>query len=209
MEVEQHGAELRLLEAKRSRQILIRNSLLAIVILTGIIALLYFNRQRMKRLKELELADLKTARAEDELRNAQKELNTFTSMLKEKNELIESFRSEIELLHQNGDLQNQERTAHLTQLLNSTILTEEDWKSFRLLFDKVHPGFFIRLKEKMADLSPADTRLIALTKLQLAPKEMAAMLGLTYEAIKKSRQRLRKKINLPEEGSLDEVVEMI
>jgi len=38
---------------------------------------------------------------------------------------------------------------------------------------------------------------------------MAAMLGLTYEAIKKSRQRLRKKINLPEEGNLDELVELI
>ena len=209
VEVEQHGAELRLLEAKRSRQILLRNGLLAIVLLSGVIAFLYFNRQRLKRLKELELADLKTARAEDELRNAQKELSAFTNTLKEKNELIESFRQELELMNQSGQAQNEDRTAHLTQLLNSTILTEEDWKSFRMLFDKVHPGFFIRLKEKMSDLSPADTRLMALTKLQLAPKEMAAMLGLTYEAIKKSRQRLRKKINLPEEGSLDEVVEMI
>ncbi len=58
---------------------------------------------------------------------------------------------------------------------------------------------------KMPDLSAADTRLIALTKLQLPPKDMAAMLGVSYDAIKKARQRLRKKINLPEEGSLDEL----
>ena len=77
------------------------------------------------------------------------------------------------------------------------------------MFDQVHPGFFIRLKEKLNDLTPAETRLLALTKLQLAPKEMAAMLGISYDAIKKSRQRLRKKINLPEEGSLDELVDMI
>ena len=61
----------------------------------------------------------------------------------------------------------------------------------------------------MPDLSPADTRLIALTKLQLSQKEMAAMLGVGYDAIRKARQRLRQKISLPEEGSLDDVVEMI
>ena len=209
VEVEQHASELKLLEARRSREILIRNGALAILILSGMIAGLFYNRQRMKRKKELELADLHKARAEDELKNAQKELLVFTQMLKEKNELIENFRNEIEHLHHTGQMQAEERTEHLNQLLNSTILTEDDWKEFRLLFDKVYPGFFIRLKEKMADLSPADTRLIALTKLQLAPKEMAAMLGLTYEAIKKSRQRLRKKINLPEEGNLDELVELI
>ena len=209
VEVEQHTSELKLLEARRSREILIRNGALAILILSGMIAGLFYNRQRMKRKKELELADLHKARAEDELKNAQKELLVFTQMLKEKNELIENFRNEIEHLHHTGQMQAEERTEHLNQLLNSTILTEDDWKEFRLLFDKVYPGFFIRLKEKMADLSPADTRLIALTKLQLAPKEMAAMLGLTYEAIKKSRQRLRKKINLPEEGNLDELVELI
>jgi len=209
VEVEQHTSELKLLEARRSREILIRNGALAILILSGMIVGLFYNRQRLKRKKELELADLHKARAEDELKNAQKELLGFTQMLKEKNELIENFRDEMDRLHQSGQIQAEERTEQLNRLLNFTILTEEDWKEFRMLFDKVYPGFFIHLKEKMTDLSPADTRLIALTKLQLAPKEMAAMLGLTYEAIKKSRQRLRKKINLPEEGSLDELVEII
>ncbi|HEX5111546.1 MAG TPA: tetratricopeptide repeat protein [Saprospiraceae bacterium] len=195
LEVEQHDHEIQMLEAIRSRQVLIRNGLLVILMLSGLAAALWINRINLKRKKEQELAA--------------RDLSGFTKMLKEKNDLIESFKNELEHLQQNGETKSQERTEQLTQLLNSTILTEEDWKEFRLLFDKVYPGFFIRLKEKMSDLSPADTRLIALTKLQLAPKEMAAMLGLTYEAIKKSRQRLRKKINLPEEGSLDEVVELI
>ncbi|HJW28990.1 MAG TPA: tetratricopeptide repeat protein, partial [Saprospiraceae bacterium] len=184
VEVEHHAGEIKLLEASKNRELLIRNSLLAILILTGIIAGLWVNRQRLKRQKELEVAALQKARAEDELNNARKELLSFTEMLKEKNDLLDSFRNEIESLHQSGQLQVQERTDQLNQLLNATILTEEDWKEFRNLFDKVYPGFFFRLKEKMSDLSPADTRMIALTKLQLAPKEMAAMLGLTYEAIK-------------------------
>lgn len=209
LEVERHDHEMMMLEANRSRQVLIRNGLLLILLLSGIAAALWINRINLKRKKEQEVAALQQARSLDELNHAQKELLAFTNMLKEKNDLIESFKEELQHWQHSDISAAQQRTEQLTQLLHATILTEEDWKEFRLLFDKVYPGFFIRLKEKMADLSPADTRLMALTKLQLAPKEMAAMLGLTYEAIKKSRQRLRKKINLPEEGSLDEVVEMI
>jgi tetratricopeptide (TPR) repeat protein len=209
VEVEKHSNEIKLLEAQRGRQVLLRNASLAILLLAGLIGMLWVNRQRLKKSKELEVAAMKQTMAEEELRNARRELMTFTNALKEKNELIETFRSEIEFLHETGQSNQSERMEQIAQLLNSTILTEEDWKEFRNLFDKVYPGFFIRLKEKFTDLSPADTRLLALTKLQLAPKEMAAMLGITYDAIKKSRQRLRKKIDLPEEGSLDEVVETI
>jgi DNA-directed RNA polymerase specialized sigma24 family protein len=143
------------------------------------------------------------------LENAKKQLGFFTNALREKNELVETFRSELEQLQQSDHEQADARVEHINKLLNSTILTEEDWKAFRQMFDLVHPGFFVRLKEKLSDLTPAETRLLALTKLQLAPKEMAAMLGISYDAIKKSRQRLRRKINLPEEGGLDELVEMI
>lgn len=209
LEVEHHAHEIRLLEATRSRQLLLRNGLLIMLVLSGIIAGLWINRQRIQVKKEQELASLRQAKTEDELQNAKRELMAFTHMLREKNELIESFRNELDHLHDSDDQRVIERSDQLNRLLTATILTDEDWREFRILFDKVHPGFFIRLKEKMADLSPADTRLLALTKLQLSPKEMASMLGLTYEAIKKSRQRLRKKINLPEEGTLDELVNMI
>ncbi len=209
VEVENHASEIKLLKAMRSRQVLLRNALLATLILSGLIGVLWINRLRLERRKEMEVLSIRQAFAEDELRSAQRELETFTKMVKEKNDLIESFRTEIDQLHYSDIAHREQRTGHLTQLLNSTILTEDDWKEFRILFDKVYPGFFIHLRDKVPDLSPADTRLLALTKLQLAPKEMAAMLGITYEAIKKSRQRLRKKINLPEEGSLEEVVEMI
>jgi DNA-directed RNA polymerase specialized sigma24 family protein len=209
VEVEHHANQIRLLENARSRQILIRNSLLAILLLSGIIAWLLLHQQRLRRNKERQLAELRQKAAEDELENARKQLTVFTNALKEKNELVESFINEIEILQQSGVEQSDIRTEQINQLLNATILTEEDWKEFRQMFDKVHPGFFIRLKEKMNDLTPAETRLLALTKLQLAPKEMAAMLGISYDAIKKSRQRLRRKINLPEEGSLDELVELI
>lgn len=209
IEVEQHANEINMLQAKRDREILLRNGVLVFLLMTGIISVLWYSQQSLKRRKEYELSLLQKQMAEEELTAAKRELHSFTKTLKEKNTLIESFQSELEALQQEGVQQSNARTAHINQLINSTLLTDDDWREFRLCFDKVYPGFLVRLKEKLPDLNPAEIRLITLTKLQLAPKEMAAMLGIGYEAIKKSRQRLRKKLNLPEEGTLDELVEMI
>jgi tetratricopeptide (TPR) repeat protein len=209
VETERYMNTVHELEAQRRQQVFIRNGILVAVLLAGIIGLLWVNRQRLKRNKELQLAALAREKAQQELLFARQELVGYTGKLKEKNDLIEQFRQELEQLQQNGVEENKERTENINRLLNLTILTEDDWRTFRDLFEKVYPGFFVRLREKMPDLSAADTRLIALTKLQLPPKDMAAMLGVSYDAIKKARQRLRKKINLPEEGSLDELAEMI
>jgi tetratricopeptide (TPR) repeat protein len=197
LETEKHMNEVNQLDQKRKQQILLRNSLLAGLVLLALIALLWLNRQLLKRKKEKELAQQQLGFAEQELVN-------YTRQLKEKNDLLEHLRDEL-----NKENNLNDREGNINRLLSATILTEEDWMKFQQLFEKVYPGFFIRLKEKMPDLSAADKRLLALTKLQLPPKTMASMLGVSYDAVKKARQRLRRKINLPEEGTLEELVEMI
>src|SRR6185295_11173754 len=179
-------------ESNRKHQVLLRNSLLAGLLLLIIIALLAVNRQLLKRNKERELA-------QQQLEFADHELQSYMQQLKEKNELLEQLREDMD--KENNSF---ERTGNINRLISATILTEEDWKKFQQLFEKVYPGFFIRLREKIPDLSATDMRLLALTRLQVVPKDMAAMLGVSYEAIRKARQRLRKKINLPEEGGLEE-----
>ncbi len=90
----------------------------------------------------------------------------------------------------------------IEKLVSSTILTEEDWRRFRLLFDHTYPGFVFQLKDKLPDLSPAETRLLILTKLKLSHREMAQTLGISVDAIRKAHYRIRKKFNL-EEATLD------
>ena len=102
---------------------------------------------------------------------------------------------------------SEERTENMNRLLDATILTEDDWKKFRQLFEKVYPGFFIHLKERIPDLSATDTRLLSLTRLKLPLKDMASMLGVSYDAVKKAKQRLRKKINLPDDKELEDLVD--
>lgn len=206
---ERYAAQLQSLRQSRDRQVLLRNGLVLLFLLSGVIIYLYANRLLLKQRKEKEVARLHARHAEEALEAAKRELGQITRAMREKNDLIESFRAEIAALQDAGVPISDERTRHLDQLLHATILTEEDWQAFRGVFDKVHPGFSTRLREKIPDLTPADTRLLTLTKLGLSSREMAAMLGISTEAIKKTRYRLRKKIDLPEEGGLEELVQMI
>jgi tetratricopeptide (TPR) repeat protein len=207
VEVERHSSEMRQLENARKSQVMLRNTLLIILTLSAFIMVQFYHRRIYQRDKELQVASLNEKLAVTALDNAKKDLDLYTRNLKEKNELIEAIRLEMEELRITGIQQMDERTERLNQLLQSTILTDHDWVDFRNMFEKVYPGFFARLREKMPDLTPADTRLLALTKLNLSSKEMASILGISADSIKKSRQRLRRRLNLPEEGSLDELLE--
>ena|ERR1700739_1866733 len=104
---------------------------------------------------------------------------------------------------------NEEKIKQIELLTNSTILTHDDWSAFKQLFDQVYSGFLIRLNEHLPNLTPAQIRLMCLTKLNLNTKQMAAMLGISPDSIKKSRHRLRKKIDVSEDENLYDIIKTI
>jgi len=135
-------------------------------------------------------------------------LKYYIESAREKNQLIDQFKREIEHLNalpeQHSVLQEKEEIA--TKLRQYSILTEDDWNEFRSLFEKVQIGFFDKLKLQFPDLTPSEQRLLALMKLKLSKREMAGMLGIAPDSIKKTRQRIRKKINIPDDSALEEMV---
>jgi DNA-binding CsgD family transcriptional regulator len=147
--------------------------------------------------------------SEEKLQQTHQQLEQYTLRMKEKTALLERFEQELETLKNMGVAKGSSTEKAMHELLQASILTEAEWQHFRDLFEKVHPGFITRMRLKLPELTPAETRLLVLTKLQLSNKEMGAMLGIGYDAIKKTRQRLRKKIELPEQDSLDDLIEMI
>ncbi len=198
VQVNQYTSVVKGLEYARSRQLLLRNGLIIFLVLLAIISLLVITRIQSKRKAAIEL-----------LRQAEGELRRYMDAMVEKKEVIKSFREEFEKLKISNQLEDHERSSAISTMMHSNILTDDDWKHFRQLFDAVYPGFLVRIKEKITDLTPAEMRLLALTKLKLPSKDMADILGISPESIRKTRYRLRKKLDLPEEGTLDELVNMI
>ncbi len=199
-------AEAEALELRLAGEVTRRNGIIAALFLAMVIALLLFNRQRARsraRQRELEAAQRIT---EAELRTASADLQAFMRSFQEKSALLEEAEHEVVRLkeavpaHEPAD-----RDVHLKLLRKSVLLTDQDWQEFSALFEKVHAGFFARLAEKMPGLTPAETRFMALHRLGMNSKEMAAMLGVGAEAIRQVRMRVRRKAGAGEEGDLEKV----
>jgi DNA-binding CsgD family transcriptional regulator len=209
VEAEQYLNKISLLETQKQKELVLRNALLSGIGLVAVILLLVINRFRTRQKYAMQNAALEKKLAAEKLETVKAELEQYTLRMKEKSALLEKFEAELENMKQSGQAMESDANHSLQELLQVSILTEDEWLHFRELFEKVHPGFLTRMRVKLPDLTPAETRLLVLTKLKLTNKEMGAMLGIGYDAIKKTRQRLRKKINLPEEGGLDELIAMI
>jgi DNA-binding CsgD family transcriptional regulator len=205
--------------SEKQRQLLLRNVIIVFVVLLMFISLLLYNRAQIKNKSRQQQLIAQKQLAENELRTATQQLNAFTQSIREKNAFIEKASREIERVNaelniakneQQGLASSPEPDNHSIQLLqNSVLLTDEDWRNFTHLFEKVHEGFFQRLKQKLPGLSPAETRFAALIKLQLSNKEMASMLGVGTEAIRQIRSRLKRKLHSEAEEGIEELVEKI
>src|SRR4029079_1823906 len=166
-----------------------RNFLVVAILLLSIITILVLNRQRLQSRHRQQLALQQKAAAEAETAAAKDQLTLFTQNVIEKTALIENLQQQL----QQQEL-NKEQQQLVEELSHQTILTEQDWEKFKWLFEKLHPGFFNRLKEKTPGITIAELRMASLTRLQLSTKEMASMLGISLDSVRKTRLRLRQRL---------------
>jgi len=138
---------------------------------------------------------------EREVASAKDQLRMFTENVIEKTNLIEKLESQAK-----GKQVTSEQQAIISELSRHTILTEEDWLKFKSLFEKIHPGFFINLQEKVADITVAELRMAALTRLHLSTNQIASTLGISPNSVYKTKQRLRQRLSIEVEDSLEEAI---
>ncbi len=209
-----YQTEIDAINHQKSRQLLIRNIFLVLIFSAMIVNLLLFSRLQLKQKNKQQKLVLEKLVAEQELTSAKEQMQTFTKSIQEKNDLIAQAYEEIERVNTtNSDKSNEQaiasQQASLRILQDSVILTENDWRNFTELFEKVYSGFLSRLKEKLPALSAAEIRFLCLVRIQLNNKEMASMSGVSTDAIRQMRSRLKRKLNLTEEESLENLVENI
>ena len=167
--------------------------LIAILLFSMLILLtlyIYYDRSKLKfKLEQKELQD-KNEKITSELEMANVRLEQY-------------MQSRLHKDNQNLNTDDQENI--VSKLMNeSTLHTEEDWSEFRTLFEQAHPMYFQRVKEKLPKISPAELRLIAVHKLNLNTNEMALILHITPDAVRKSKKRLSAKIGESLQQSFDE-----
>lgn len=207
-ETERANNRLLLIEQQKDAAVARQYFFLAIGTLLAVVFALLYNRQlRAKKIdrQKQDLLSLQKENAEADLRHAQEQLQEYLRNIRQQTDLLKQTEIEMDQLREQHHIPAEDERQVLQKLNSATILTEEDWIKFKILFEKVHDGFFSRLRANYPQLTPAEVRLIALIKLGLKSTEMASMMGISTMGVKKNRQRLRKKIELTASEKLEEI----
>lgn len=131
---------------------------------------------------------------ERDLSEAQKNLGAQIYYLKEKNQQIKQLHTEIDRIKNSPSFYIEEEKGRLHELLQSHLMTEDNWVSFKYEFKKEYPEWYKTLLAEFPGLTESNLRVVLLTKLGFANTEISDLLGVSTDAVKKAKQRLKKKL---------------
>ena len=171
----------------------------------------YGQYQRRKReqevaRKEKEIEVHKRQVAEQELVFKKKELTAKALQLASKNEFLSSLEEEVSRLSSSIDGSITTATSRISRMIKSDSDDEDEWRQFSKEFTSVHQDFVDRLVEKYGSFTSGEMRLVSLLKMNLSTKEIANILRVSDEGIKKARYRLRKKLGLASGDDLAAII---
>lgn len=185
------------------KQLYLYLSVSGIGVLLVIVILIVLNMRGSKKRNQLKEDILKKEqeRLEDRLFYKQKEIENFANYIQEKNQLLENLKKEIKSISKKEEY-DKSSLFNITNLVNQSLHVDNDRKELELKIDQNHQEFIYRLKSTYPKLTRTDIRLCSLLLLELSSKEIALIMNIEPNSVKTSRNRLRKKLELPANSDL-------
>lgn len=211
---EQQKSEVRFEEELKREQTRFQTAVSGGFLILVILALLYRSNRIKQRsnkalkLKNKEISELRASEkqmAEETIALKEREITTITMLSHEKNTLLQQLNVQI------GDVSKKVNEDVIPELKDirkviNTNLNEESWSLFTYHFEKVHPKFFQTLKSQFSSLTQNDLRLCAYVRVGMSNKEIANISNITSDAVKKSLQRMKKKMAMTVEHDLRDLL---
>lgn len=201
----------------RNRTIIAVATILVAVLLSVLVVVTVKKRKNEQRQnaiileqeKKLHLFEQKEherekTRMETEIGRKNRELATFSIDLSSIDALHENICEELaELARDMGEGDTRKRVNDISLKLRRQTASRLN-EGFKKYFNEVSPLFNTKLKEKHPNLTANDLRLCAYIYMGLTSKEISQLTFREVESVEKSRNRLRKKINLGSDVSIRE-----
>jgi len=188
------------IEAKLTRQ---RNTAIIAVafLLLTTVFLLFRSRQSRKLitqqrealfLEQAQKQQLEREKVEFELEQHKRKLAGMALQIAEKNELLKDIESQLVKVEET----NKSVTGGIRNAVRSSEIQEKEWTQFLQLFESIHPQFITQVQERCPDLTKNDIRLCSLERMNFSTKQIASILHISGEGVKKARYRLKKKLKV-------------
>lgn len=153
--------------------------------------------------RNLLIATKERIELENTIKQKELELNSFIRDMIEKNSQIEILQNQLKKSNSNG------KNKLTEELKSKKSFASKNWMEFMFKFTQLHPNFSEKLKESLPNISPTETKLSVLAFLNLTSKEIGHILGISATSVNQGKYRLKKKIDLDKELSLNDFLQKL
>ena len=204
--------EITRLENNHKLNVILGVAGVTVIVLLVVLGVLTISRQRFK-LRESNAIAERNAQLQhtqkEQLESKSKELTTHTLQVIQHNQFLENIRSKLTEMIKDDKRDQKKQLQELSRQINQNMNHDQQWKEFTTVFEQLHQSFFDKLKAYNEDLTVNDIRLIALLKMNMSAKDMAAIFGISQDSLRVARYRLRKKLQLAEGDNLSSFIQSI
>lgn len=146
---------------------------------------------------------LREARRSMEVDRRSSQLAVASCALREKENLVEEVRGIIAEAKNKGHLA-EDTTRRLDTSLRVYADTNGEWDNLRMLYESLPPGFEDALRQRSPGIPDSLVRIAAYIACGLTSKQIARLLKIQPDSVKKSRWRLRTRLGLSQSDSLED-----
>lgn len=105
---------------------------------------------------------------------------------------------------------NEERIQRLNRLsviIKQKMSFSQEKKEFYTQIEEIHKDFHLKLKTSFPDLTNLEKRLAGLLRLNFSTKEISALLNISPKSVEVARYRLKKKMNIDKDKTLNNFIQ--
>ncbi len=199
---------------ERSKKMYVIISFVLFLILV-LVVVVFFIKQKNNQLmvKLLDEAakneEQKRAKIQYEMDSKTRELTLMAMAADQKNVLWQNLQHELKEKLKEMPSVSENDIKGIFKIIDQNANEHDEWATFKVHFESVHPQFFTMLSTFAPNLTPLELRQCAYIKINLSPKQVGNLLNITPDSVKKARMRIKKKLNLSPEDSLTKFVATI
>ena len=186
-----------IIASHQRKQFIIVSISVTVILLLMLGLLIVFQQRRRTMVQQIKQDQQIQKLQEDKIESQQRELSSHALLLSRKNELLQQIDQHVKSLPQDND-----DVKAIKQVVKGNLTAEQVWNNFMIHFNNVHPDFFDKLKARAPSLTENNLRLCAYLRIGMTAKQIAQVLNISSENVRKSSYRLKKKLLLGEEDNL-------
>ncbi len=180
----------------REREVLVTALILACSLAVAVWVVFYFR---------MASARMRHQRVEIQLQQNRNYFSACALAIDEKDRIIDSLVKSVDKMQSEGRIAHKE-ARELTDNVRRSLNNNLERETFTELHKKLHPEFMKHLKEDYPMLTESQLRHAAYIAMGLSSKQISQVLNIEYESVKKSRTRLRARMGLPSDISLEDTL---